>query len=176
MDTLVLNADYTPMAFIDWQRAMVLFYEGKVNIVENYPDRTVHSAQAEYPVPCVVQFKKFTSKRKRVIKFSRENIWLRDRGSCQYCGVFVDRQKYTYDHVKPRTKGGKTEWTNIVCCCYACNQKKAGRTPAQAGMVLSRKPVKPTELPIDLMQTIEWKPGMPSSWTSWLFRSIPVFK
>lgn len=174
MDTLALNADYSPMAFLNWERAMVLLCEGKVSVVEEYSDKVIHTTTTTFPVPSVIVFKKFARKRKRVIKFSRENIWLRDKGVCQYCGKFVDREKYTYDHVNPRHKGGKTDWDNIVCACYSCNQKKGGKTLKESGMTLLRAPFKPTELPIDLMQTIKWTKSMPTSWASWLLRSVPV--
>lgn len=174
MDTLALNADYTPIAFLSWERAMVLLCENKVSILEAYPDKVIHTTQAEFPFPAVIVFKKYARKKKRVIKFSREAIWLRDRGICQYCGKPVDRAKYTYDHVTPRHKGGKTDWNNIVCACYSCNQRKGGISLKESGMTLLRVPFKPDSLPNDLMQTIGWNKKMPKSWATWLLRSVPV--
>ena len=49
----------------------------------------------------------------------------------------------TFDHVKPRSKGGLTSWNNIVCSCYKCNSKKSNRTPEEAGMKLRKKPFAP---------------------------------
>jgi hypothetical protein len=53
-----------------------------------------------------------------------------------------------YDHVIPRKQGGETTWLNIATACYPCNEKKAGRTPEQAGMKLLRKPARPHALPL----------------------------
>lgn len=172
--TLALNSDYTPMAFLKWERAMVLLCENKVSVLEAYDTKFIHTSQAVFPMPAVVVFKKYARKKKRVIKFSREGIWLRDRGVCQYCGKPVDRDRYTYDHVNPRHKGGKTDWDNIVCACYSCNQKKGGHTLKECGMNLLRAPFKPDSLPNDLMQTIAWKKSMPKSWANWLVRSVSM--
>ena len=44
--------------------------------------------------------------------------------------------------------GGRTSWENVVVACVPCNQRKAGRTPQQAGMRLRKVPHKPTWKPI----------------------------
>ena len=77
------------------------------------------------------------------------------------------RDEFTYEHVVPRVLGGKTSWENVVVACVSCNQKKAGRTPAQAGMRLLSIPVKPKKLP-NVPREIHFTDGMPESWKSWL--------
>ena len=168
METLVLNATYEPLCRIPWQRAITLLFNGKVEVVDEYEDKTIRAVTFELKMPSVVRFLKFLKRRKAVIRFSRENVYARDHGQCQYCSRAVSRSEATYDHVVPRALGGKTCWDNIVIACVACNQKKGGRTPEQARMKLKVRPVKPEKLPETLRLTFTWDKGMPASWKSWL--------
>jgi 5-methylcytosine-specific restriction endonuclease McrA len=84
---------------------------------------------------------------RQAIRFSRANIYARDAFTCQYCGQAQPTEDLTFDHVLPRSAGGKTTWENIVTCCVPCNHGKANRTPQQAGMHLRRRPAKPRWLP-----------------------------
>lgn len=167
MDTLVLDQSYLPVARIHWQRAVTLLCLGKVEVVDEYADKDIRSVTFSIKMPSVVRFITQMRRKKRAVKFSRENVYTRDHGKCQYCGESVPRPEATYDHVTPRAAGGKTTWENIVICCVPCNQKKGGRTPQQAGMKLRSRPVKPKKLP-DIRVTVMWKPGMPESWRAWV--------
>lgn len=169
--TLVLNQRFQPVAIISWQRAITLLFQGKVEVIDEYEDKVVRSVSLQLNVPSIVRFLTGLSRRKRAVKFSRENIYLRDKGKCQYCSFSVPRHEATYDHVIPRVKGGTTCWENVVICCVPCNQEKGGRTPIQAGMRLITDPVKPTKLPDIFTLTFTWKKGMPDSWKQWV-RSI----
>jgi len=168
MDTLVLNPSYQPVARISWQRAVTLLFLGTVEIVESYEDRTVRSVSFEVRMPSVIRFFRVVTRRKPAIRFSRENVHARDNGRCQYCRTRITRADATYDHVVPRSQGGKTNWENIVIACVGCNQRKGGRTPEQAGMRLSTAPVRPTKLPDVLRLTFTFQKGMPPSWKNWL--------
>jgi 5-methylcytosine-specific restriction endonuclease McrA len=168
METLVLNATYEPVARVTWQRALTLLFQGKVEVVEEYEDEKVRSVTFEIRMPSVVRFLKMLKRRKPVVRFSRENVLARDHMRCQYCQKPVIRQEATYDHVIPRAQGGKTCWENIVIACVDCNQKKGGRTPAQARMKLAQAPVKPDKLPHGFKLTFAWQKGMPLSWKNWL--------
>lgn len=168
METLVLNASYQPVARITWQRAITLLFLGKVEVVEEYEDKTIRSVTFEVKMPSVVRFLRMLKRRKPVIRFSRENVYARDNGQCQYCGNKVTRPEATYDHVHPRSQGGGTHWENIVIACVPCNQRKGGRTPDQAKMKLKTVPVKPTKLPETLRLTFAFQKGMPASWANWL--------
>ena len=168
METLVLDVGYTPVARVSWQRAITLLWEEKVEVVEEYEDRTVRSVTLEFKVPAVIRFLKAIRGKKKAIKFSRENVYSRDKGKCQYCTKSVPRHDFTYDHVIPRTQGGHTTWENVVVSCTPCNQKKGGRTPAQAGMKLAQTPVKPKSLPDTIRLTFTWQKGMPEPWRNWL--------
>ena len=165
---LVLDPGYQPFTRVSWQRALILFFQQKVEIIESYDDREVRSVTFTIRMPSVIRFLRAIRGKRKVIKFSRNNIHLRDKGACQYCGVKVPLSEYTYDHVTPRSQGGKTDWTNIVVCCMSCNQKKSGRTPAQAGMRLRSTPIRPITLP-ELRVTITWTPNMPELWRSYLY-------
>ena len=168
MQTLVLNATWQPVARIPWQRAITLLFLGKVEVVEEYEDKTIRSVTFEVKMPSVVRFLRMLKRRKPVIRFSRENVFARDYGQCQYCGKAVTRPEATYDHVLPRSQGGGTHWENIVIACVPCNQRKGGRTPDQARMKLKVVPVKPTRLPDTLRLTFAFQKGMPSTWANWL--------
>jgi len=77
------------------------------------------------------------------VKFTRHNIFERDRNTCQYCAKHFDRRELNLDHIIPRDRGGATTWENIVCACIPCNTRKANRTPTEAGMHLIKKPKRP---------------------------------
>ena len=80
---------------------------------------------------------------KKEVKFTRHNVFERDRNTCQYCGKVFERHELNLDHVLPRDRGGQTTWENIVCSCIPCNTKKGNRLPHEAGLQLIRKPKRP---------------------------------
>lgn len=168
MDTLVLSQAFEPVARVTWQRAITLLFAGKVEVLEEYEDRTVRSITLELKVPSIVRFLRGVRARRQAVKFSRENVYARDGGRCQYCGARVARAESTYDHVVPRAQGGRTGWDNIVIACVPCNQRKGGRTPAQAGMKLRSVPVKPARLPDAVRFTFVLAKDAPPSWRQWV--------
>jgi 5-methylcytosine-specific restriction endonuclease McrA len=140
---LLLNASFEPLNVIDWQRALKLVFMDKVEVVAE-SDREVHSVSVTVRVPSVVRLMNFVRFRRKEAKFSRRNIYARDNHSCQYCGKRYPVDELTCDHVLPRSRGGKATWDNIVTCCVACNRRKGGRTPAEAGMKLRKPPTRPS--------------------------------
>ncbi len=168
METLVLSATYEPVARVSWQRAISLIFTGRAEVVEEYEDRQVRSVTVELKMPSVVRFLRAVRGTKRAIKFSRENVYARDNGRCQYCSRRIPRYEATYDHVVPRIHGGLTTWENVVICCVPCNQRKGGRTPEQARMALLSRPVKPRKLPETVRLTFTFQKGMPDTWRQWL--------
>jgi len=168
METLVLSQAYEPVARVTWQRAMMLIWQGKVEVVEEYEDRFVRSVTLEIKMPSIIRFMSYFRQRQRGIKFSRDNVYVRDGCKCQYCGKKVSRPEATYDHVIPRAQGGKTTWENVVIACVPCNQKKGNRTPEKAGMALRSTPAKPKRLPESLHLTFMYEKGMPISWRKFL--------
>jgi len=127
-DTLVLNADGQPVSMIppstiQWKEAITYLWLDKVHVLEWYDDWMVRSASWETRVPAVIMLKDMM-KRKQTPRFSRYNLYLRDMFTCQYCYTQLPTTKLTMDHVLPISKGGKTNWENIVTACNPCNGKK----------------------------------------------------
>jgi len=169
MDTLVLSDQYVPMYRVGWQEAITLIVGDRATVVEAYEDRFIHSAKQVWPMPSVIRFiHKVAGMFRRGVKFNRRNVWMRDKGTCAYCGHKVKMSEFTFDHVTPRHLGGTTRWENIVVSCLACNQKKSNRTPEQAGMRLRVKPIKPKSLPGSISPTLKWTEQMPRSWRDYL--------
>lgn len=99
-------------------------------------------------VPRIVRLLFYDRLPRSEVKFNRRNIFARDENACQYCGKKHSTNELSLDHIVPRSLGGKSTWSNIVCACTKCNIKKGGRTPPQAGMTLIKKPVKPKRNPL----------------------------
>jgi 5-methylcytosine-specific restriction endonuclease McrA len=164
---LVLSPSYQAMEIVPWERAITLWWEKKVEIVES-SDKTVRSINFEMKMPSIIRFLKADSSKRRAVRFSRENVLSRDNYSCQYCGDKVSRDNFTYDHVIPRSQGGQTTWANVVISCMDCNQRKGGRTPVQANMRLLSVPVKPKKLSQTVKFCLTWNDTYPDSWKNWL--------
>ena len=141
---LVLNADYRPLSYYplslwSWQDTIKAVFLERVNIVSEY-DRAVCSPSFSMRLPSVVSLKTYV-KPSRVPAFTRFNVFLRDRFTCQYCGA---REELTFDHVIPRSKGGLTTWENVVAACSPCNLRKADRLPHEAEMLPFQRPYAPS--------------------------------
>lgn len=162
---LVLDVDYRPLRIEDWKRAFCDVLIGKQEVVVYSRDQTIRGVDRDYPMPAVVRvLRRFKRDRIR-IKFSRLNIYARDGFVCQYDGLRYDAEDLTFDHVQPRSRGGRTEWTNIVTCCRGCNSSKADRTPHEAGMTLLRAPKKPHHLPAVMVRMDARQ--MPPEWAGY---------
>ena len=127
---LVLNADYTPISVFPlstwpFERTLRNVMKGRVTVLEEY-DATLRSPSFEYNPPSVIALKQYINRPRRIV-FSRMNIFLRDNFCCQYCGGKFTTNELTFDHVVPRARGGKTEYTNIVSACVSCNTRKGSR-------------------------------------------------
>lgn len=106
-------------------------------------DEMVNTIDLKIRIPRIIVLMFFDRLPKKEVKFTRHNVFERDKNTCQYCGQVFDRQDLNLDHVLPRDRGGQTTWENIVCSCIPCNTRKGNRLPHEAGMKLIRKPVKP---------------------------------
>ena len=164
--TLLLNSTFEPLKVVTWKKAVIMVMLEKVEIVEEY-ERLIRGVHFALRLPAVIRLNRFVKKRTPIVKFSRQNLYIRDRAKCQYCGTPFEHKELTYDHVIPRSKGGQTEWTNVVTCCTACNLKKGGRTPEEAGMYLIRKPKAPIWIPL-LTRSLGIEKA-PDSWRDYLF-------
>ena len=164
--TLMLSQGYEPIKVVSWRRAITLLTLGKVEVIEEY-DEEIRSTSIVLKMPAVVRLLSAFKRRKRQLRFSRINIYGRDKYRCQYCNEKLTMSQCTYDHVKPRSQGGRTEWTNIVTCCAPCNVKKGGRSPAQANMPLRKEPIRPTWVPTMAFQVS--RTHAPDAWASYLY-------
>ena len=134
---LVLNADFRPLSYFplslwSWQDTVKAVFLGRVNIVSEY-DRVIRSPTLEMRLPSVIALKEFVPAERRPA-FTRFNVFLRDRFTCQYCGDAFPTPELTFDHIVPRSRGGCTHWANDVTACSCCNLVKSNRTPAEAKM------------------------------------------
>lgn len=172
--TLLLNATYEPIKIVDWQRAITLFYRGKVEIVAEH-DREVRSVTFTFKLPSVVRLLKFVKTRLQgeVVPFTRANIYARDGFQCQYCAeTFADRD-LTFDHVIPAAQGGTRGWENIVTACVQCNRRKGPHTPEEAGMALLRHPKRPTRAAVLLKVSLGMRTA-PACWRDYLYWNVEL--
>jgi 5-methylcytosine-specific restriction endonuclease McrA len=163
---LLLNATFEPLKVIDWKRALKLLTLGKVEVLEEY-SKEVRAVTFAVRLPSVLRLLRFVKNRKKEIKFSRLNIYARDEFRCQYCGKKSESRDLTFDHVVPRRKGGKTEWTNIVTACYRCNRIKGGRPLNETGLRLLKKPVRPDWVPFIIVSV--GIRSVPETWLDYLY-------
>jgi 5-methylcytosine-specific restriction endonuclease McrA len=160
---LVLNAYYEPVRIISWQRAMLLYFGDKIDVLESY-DAEVRSVSQSFIIPAVIRLKGYTRPKKitYTVRFCREHVFIRDDHRCQYCYKKFHSRELTLDHVLPIYRGGKTSWTNVVACCQRCNQVKGGRTPLEAGFNLYKQPLIPQK---NFLPTVlSYKMEIPSIW------------
>ncbi|NCN39704.1 HNH endonuclease [bacterium] len=163
---LVLNASYQPVRIIDWQKALILWFQGKVEILE-FHEIEVHSPSQSFPLPAVLKFKKyFRPYFSFGVKFSRKNIFLRDKNICQYCCKKFPEKQLTLDHVIPLSRGGAHNWTNVVTACSACNNKKGAMSLKEANLRLLKKPIKPKFLQQGEIPGM--KSHLPETWVVYL--------
>lgn len=153
---LLLNADYSPIKIISWKQAMILNYKNKskdhsiIDILEYYKDMYIAGADdKKYSVPAIIRIKKYINIYGLKINFSRKNLFIRDKFSCQYCGKHLIGTQLTYDHVIPKSRYKPfykkcTNWSNVVTSCKKCNTKKGNKTPDEAGMCLINQPLRPS--------------------------------
>jgi len=145
---LVLNADFQPLSYFPlslwhWQTVVKAVFLDRVQIVSEY-DRVIRSPSFEFRLPSVIALKKYIKPAKHPA-FTRFNLFLRDRFTCQYCGgTQRNGLDLTFDHVVPRAHGGRTTWENVTTACAPCNLSKGGRTPKEADMMPMSWPYQPT--------------------------------
>ena len=152
--TLLLNSTYEPLKVISWQRAVTLMWLGKVEVIRTY-ERDLRAVTFKIRMPAVVRLLRFIRRKRPQVSFSRRNLFARDANSCQYCGGRRDSSELTYDHVIPRSQGGKTDWTNIVDLLRGLQPAQGeDALQEQAGMRLLRTPKRPDKLPGVLTITV----------------------
>ena len=141
---LVLNADFRPLSYYPlslwcWQDAVKSVFLNRVSIVSSYRKK-VRSPSFEMSLPSVIALKSFVKPSENP-NFTRFNVFLRDKFMCQYCG---DKRDLTFDHLLPKSKGGLTNWENVVTACSTCNVKKGGKLYTKCDLRLKKKTYIPT--------------------------------
>ena len=171
--TLLLNATYEPLKIVHWQKAVTLWCQGKVEVVDVY-DREIHGVSITFKLPSVIRLLRYIKIKRNInyVPFSRANIYARDDHSCQYCGKVFPTVELTFDHVVPVAQGGRKDWENIVTCCVACNRKKGGRTPVEACMHLIRVPRRPDKAPA-IRITVGMK-NAPEGWRDYFYWNMEL--
>ncbi len=162
---LVLNKSWVAVNVSSVRRAMGLLYQGLARAVHptdyslyDFEDwcelseseqagRYISTPTLSIRIPEVILLSGFNGFFRREVRFSRRNVFERDRNTCQYCGKRLPKTELSIDHVVPQSFGGRDTWENLVLACLKCNVRKGNRSPKNAGMPLIRKPVKPSWLP-----------------------------
>ncbi|RYZ72219.1 MAG: HNH endonuclease, partial [Proteobacteria bacterium] len=122
---LILNSSYQPVKSVSWQKALILWFQGKVEVIEYHQTAQARTSQSSFKLPSVLRLKRYVTPRRAArLKFSRENIYLRDNHTCQYCAKSFSAKELTLDHVVPASKFGRKDWTNVVTACRPCNHRK----------------------------------------------------
>jgi len=154
------NSEYLSYDFDSWREVSELRAR-----YEREHHEWIHCVKFELAVPKVVRLLFYDRLPRQPVKFNRRNIYARDRNRCQYCGGKFPTSELSLDHVTPRSRGGRTDWPNVVCCCVRCNVRKGGRLPAEAGMKLIAEPIKPKRSP---MVTLRLTSEKYASWKQFL--------
>jgi 5-methylcytosine-specific restriction endonuclease McrA len=164
--TLLLNTTFEPLAIVSWKKAVTLLFLQKVEVIREY-DREIKSVSQRMALPAVVRLRRFVRNNHATVRFSRRNVFLRDDYTCQYCGERFEPKHLTCDHVVPRSRGGITEWTNIVTSCIYCNLKKADKLPEEVEMVPRKKATRPSGFHV-LLLNLGMK-TLPDYWKDYMF-------
>jgi len=187
---LVLNRNYLPINVVSVKRALKKIFKQTAEIVtvesnqycnynfnswaelsglkkefadfDEFDEFIIDSEIIKFVVPRIIRVLNYDRLPKRTVKLNRKNIYSRDNNTCQYCGKQFPISKLNIDHVKPRSKGGKNSWKNLVCSCHKCNANKAAKTLKEANMKLIKNPCEPNysaafKVTIQHKKYITWK-------------------
>ncbi len=144
---LVLNADFRPLSYFPlslwcWQDSVKAVFMDRVNVLSEY-ERVVRSPSFAMRLPSVIALKHYVPQARRPA-FTRFNVFLRDKFTCQYCGFSGPAERLTFDHIVPRSRGGRTQWSNVVAACGPCNLRKGNRVPRESNVYPRRAPYEPS--------------------------------
>jgi 5-methylcytosine-specific restriction endonuclease McrA len=158
---LVLNQSYEPISICSPQKAIILLFLQKAEMIANN-HLTIRTVSDTYPFPTVIRLKRYIKFPYKKVELSRKNIFRRDAHTCQYCG---STKELTIDHILPKSRGGADTWENLVAACKSCNNIKGDKTPQEANMSLLSKPSKPHHI-IYLKQ---FTTNLDNTWKPFLF-------
>jgi 5-methylcytosine-specific restriction endonuclease McrA len=160
---LVLDSSYRPIKQISWKKAMTLYFQEKIEVIKEYQDTWIRSPNKKFKLPSVIRMIDYIFRLPWGIRLTRANLFVRDKGQCQYCRKKLNRGRFTLDHVIPKSKGGSTDWNNLVVSCERCNIKKGDKSLKEVGFTLNPKPCQPKTS--FLFTTIE---EAPADWLDFL--------
>ncbi|MBR9977525.1 MAG: HNH endonuclease [Bacteroidetes bacterium] len=157
---LILNQSYEPLSVCNVQKAVILLFLQKAELVAERPHRSIRTVSETYPFPSVIRLSHYKRVPFKRIMLSRKNILRRDGHRCQYCGATAP--PLTVDHVIPKARGGQDSWENLVTACLSCNNRKRDNTIERAGMMLRSVPRRPSHVSL-LVHSVHhvddnWKP------------------
>lgn len=160
---LVLNQNYEPLNVCNARRAIVLLSRGKAEVLE-HSQGELRTPSMHFRRPSVIRLVYLIKRPRPKVRLSRREVFLRDKFTCQYCGMKT--KDLTIDHVVPRHRGGRHTWDNLVSACKSCNHRKGGKAPEEVRMTLIRKPFEPKastyySLHQHLQTYIEWQKFIP---------------
>lgn len=138
---LVLNQDYNPISICTIQRAFLLVYFQKAELISTSNGFMLRTVNTAYPMPSVIKLRNYVHIPYKSVVLTRQNVFKRDGFECQYCGTKND---LTLDHVIPKARGGKSTWKNLITACRPCNTRKGDYTPEEIGYDLKKVPYKPS--------------------------------
>lgn len=141
---LVLNGNYEPLAICSVEKAIVLMYLSKAELVSSLKHKEVRSTSVSLPFPSVIRLSCYIRVPFKKVILSRKNILRRDGHRCQYCGA--TSITLTVDHIMPKSRGGEDSWENLVSACLRCNNRKGSQTPEEAQMPLMKRPIRPNHV------------------------------
>ena len=158
-NVLLLNQNYEPLTVCSARRAIVMMFQGKVQLIETANGRKIRSVSSVFDLPSVVRLWHYRKVPHKRIMLTRKNVIARDHHRCQYCGT--GKGPMTVDHIVPRMMGGGDTWDNLVCACFRCNNRKGNRTPEAAGMRLLKRPSRPSLIAFlqrNIRVAEQWRP------------------
>ena len=141
MEVLLLNNTYEPLQVLSLKKAIKLLVKNRADIIKSSGDRILRSCNESMPVPSVIKLRQYIKYNKKPIPYSKKNVLIRDKYTCQYCNTKESRM--TIDHIISQSKGGDNTWENTVACCIKCNTTKADKSLIKSGLTLLKIPKTP---------------------------------
>ena len=168
---LILNASYEPIRIINWQKALLLWLQERVDVLD-FHGFYAHSTSKSFQLPSILKLKKYINLRHHHgVRLTRQNAFIRDNFQCQYCLKTLPKKDLTIDHIIPLSKGGGNTWENVTTACHPCNNSKGSKSLAEFKKSPKNKPYQPewlpnTDLRFKSVTTPEtWKPYLRKIWS-----------
>lgn len=156
MQVLVLNNTFQPLHITSIKKALKLILKKRAEVIEK-SETIYHSALNSMDIPLVIRLFRYVYYQRKSVPYSRTNVLIRDRYTCQYCGV--RNREMSIDHIIPQSKGGQDTWENTVASCIKCNVQKSDKMLSQTNFKLKKKPTAPSPFLFfkEMYQVPEWQ-------------------